>query len=100
MRLKDLNMRIGRISKKINPGLGACLKCNTTWRFVKGHETKISDHEGTFPLCEKCWAELTPQKRLPYYYLLMRQWLAYDGYTKEHWNKDYERITAAVLSGK
>lgn len=68
------NRRLGRISQLINPYTGSCGRCHTTWTFVCEHDTPYSDDSGCFPLCEKCWAELTPEQRLPYYRRLWESW--------------------------
>lgn len=31
---------------------------------------------GCFPLCESCWASLTPEDRLPFYRQLLDRWIA------------------------
>ena len=93
-----MNIRIGRISKLFSPPyLGACFKCKTTWRFVKGHSTPINDREGIFPLCKKCWADLTPEKRAKYYEMLIKE-LKKDGYCVSR--EERAAIIAAVLAGK
>jgi hypothetical protein len=60
-------LRIGRISHFLTPVYSACRRCHTTWFFVEGHNTMITDGRGCFPLCERCWGELTPADRLPFY---------------------------------
>jgi hypothetical protein len=70
-----VNIRIGRISRLLSPGRGACRRCHTTWRFVKPHHTEYMDWRWCVPLCEKCWSELTPQQRLPYYYDMILEWM-------------------------
>lgn len=80
-----MNLRIGPISRLLSPGYSECHRCCTTWRFVKPHSTDYESHDTYFvddtgkfkipavmklginPLCEKCWSELTPEQRLPYY---------------------------------
>jgi hypothetical protein len=78
-RLQKLNIRIGKISQWFTPSISACHRCQTTWYFVKGHSTRWTDERGhrhgTFPLCEKCWSELTPTERLPYYKELWDEWM-------------------------
>lgn len=94
-----MNIRIGRISNFLSPPyLGACKKCKTTWRFVKGHNTPINDYEGMFPLCEKCWAELTPEKRLQYYDMLMAEWQVFNDYRVS--DEERDAIISAVMAGK
>lgn len=86
-------MRIGRISKWLTPEYGACGACHTTWVFSVLHETMFTPCHGCFVLCEKCFDELTPTARLPYYRRLWEQWEN----TSEH---DWTRISNAVLAGK
>lgn len=92
-----MNIRIGPISQKITPHLGACLHCKTTWRFVKPHATPFNEHEGALPLCEKCWRELTPEQRLPFYWLLLLKWNMEDGTELSEAERD--ALRAAVLDG-
>ena len=92
-----MNIRIGPISQKITPHLGTCLHCKTTWRFVKPHATPFNEHEGAFPLCEKCWRELTPEQRLPFYWLLLLKWNMEDG--TELSEDERDALRAAVLNG-
>lgn len=75
-------------------GLGGCYKCGTPWDCVRSHTTPFAHYSGCFALCEKCWQELTPQQRLPYYEKLMAQW----GDAKTL--PEVELIRTAVLEGK
>lgn len=81
--------RPGKISQQWSPGYGWCERCQTCWDYVHGHITELGDGSGCFPLCERCWSELTPQERLPYYRRLFDKWLA-DGCTDRDW-KTYEQ---------
>ena len=77
-------------------GYGRCYRCNLPWNIVGGHCTRYFsttwNHEGgCFPLCEKCWSELTPHERLPYYKKLYDDWNDPD----EIW----EEIETAVMEG-
>jgi len=82
--------RIGRISSWFDPGYSACGRCRTTWSYVESHVTSYSDSYGCFPLCEKCWRELLPVERLPYY-----RELHSDG----EWDVlDWEKMERAVLT--
>lgn len=62
-----MNIRIGRISQLLTPGCSWCGRCHTTWAFVEPHRTRYTDSRACFPLCEQCWAGLTPETRMPYY---------------------------------
>jgi hypothetical protein len=33
-----------------------------------------TESKGCLPLCEACWADLTPQERLPFYRVLWDRW--------------------------
>lgn len=70
-----MNLRVGRIGQLFAPGYGWCLRCKTPWLFVRWHDTPFgSDGHGCLPLCEKCWAALTPAQRMPYYRELIESW--------------------------
>ena len=70
-----INLRLGRWSKFFALGYGCCLKCRTPWKFVHYHVTRFESGRGCFPLCRKCWKELSPNRRLPYYReLFSRVW--------------------------
>lgn len=85
-----MNVRLGRISQRLTPSYGFCGRCQTSWRFVQGHHTYYTPSRGCFPLCEKCWTELLPVERLPYY---RRLWLAWTEQDEQVW----EQIETAVL---
>lgn len=88
-----MNIRIGKISKILTPSYSCCEKCNTTWVFVKYHNTMYTNSRGMFPMCEKCWCELIPEQRLPFYRSVFLRWNN-DG------SLDFEVIKKAVLDGK
>jgi len=73
-----MNLRIGRVFPKLAHllgfGYGHCLRCETPWCFVEYHHTQYTDSSGCFPLCQKCWSELTPEQRLPFYRELVDYW--------------------------
>lgn len=72
-------------------GYGGCYKCGTTWNRVEGHSTPYEFYpdgrwcRSCFPLCEPCWASLTPETRLPYYEQMGRNWFRFCGSAREHW---------------
>lgn len=78
--------------------VGTCLCCGKPWGKVKKHVTQHSEKEATFPLCENCWAGMSPKDRLPFYEALIIQWEQIDGYTITA--AEREEIRAAVLAGK
>ena len=65
------------------------------WSGVEGHDTEYAKDRGCFPLCEECWAMLSPEERLPYYRQLWQEWQKY-GPSDVKW----ETIEAAVLNEK
>ena len=91
-----MNRRIGPISRAVSPGYSWCLRCKTTWNFVEGHVTQHGTG-GCFPLCEKCWGELTPTERLPFYEELLVMWNS-DGTPAT--TEKAAALRAAVLAGK
>lgn len=89
-------MRIGRVSKILAPGYGWCLRCQTAWLFVKEHVTEYTPQRGMFPLCQKCWNELIPQTRLPFYLELWEK----SNFTAAHNVSLWSDVERAVFSGK
>lgn len=96
-----MNLRIGRVSPTLasllGPGYSRCRRCKTPWNWVHYHVTDYSPGHGCLPLCEKCWIELTPEQRLPFYRNLIESWRFDDDELTldETWNS----VKAAVLSG-
>lgn len=62
------------IARAAAPGYGWCYRCGMPWKFAEYHVTNYSNGSGCFPLCEPCWAELTPEQRWPFYEQLLRRW--------------------------
>lgn len=93
-----MNIRLGRLSRFISsPNFGWCYRCRTTWLYVNEHATSYGDGSSAcFPLCEKCWKELTPETRIPCYEQLFRDWEC--SQPMEPGRTD--QIRAAVLAGK
>lgn len=96
----------GFFARLIYPFYSACGRCGMPWGATKNHVTKVTENRGIFPLCEKCWKDLTPQERLPYYRKLYESWLKTapktlpDGTPYKGTNMTWEEIEAAVLAGK
>lgn len=67
-------LRIGRLSDFLVSGYSHCGRCKTNWHYCEGHATRYYQGGGCFPLCEKCWAELTPETRLPFYREMFERW--------------------------
>lgn len=57
-------------------GFGCCYRCRRSWRRTAYHITDYGFHgrHGLFPLCERCWTELSPAQRTPFYDLLVADW--------------------------
>ena len=87
---------IAAVTRPFSPFYSTCGRCDRPWSVCTGHSTPYSEHSGCFPLCERCWRELSPQERLPYYDKLLRSWEQWG--TVEQWKKD--AIRTAVLEGK
>lgn len=62
-----MNIRIGKISKLMFPDYGQCRRCRTTWNLVAPHVVYYQQGHGLFRLCEKCWQDVAPVDRLPYF---------------------------------
>src|ERR1035437_1722823 len=82
------------------PGYSTCRRCFTPWNRCEGHTTQYDRTTGIgcFPLCEDCWAALTPSSRLPYCLDLWVSWQLSPeggGRTRIQWTM----IKAAVLAG-
>lgn len=84
-------------------GFGSCLRCQMRWDQVEGHTTYYDERAGCFPLCEDCWAELTPETRMPFYRALWCQWKAdsirYGYDDPEHGPTQWAVLETNVLSG-
>jgi hypothetical protein len=93
--LEKLNVRLGTWSQRLAPGYSWCAHCETPWLFVAHHDTDYRSDRGIFVLCEKCWAEFTPQQRLPYYRQRFDHWKQ-NGYADE---QEWQDIEASVLAG-
>lgn len=103
LRLEPSNPKADRRSgirtKHLAPGYSSCFRCQTAWKFVDGHSTPITKNTGCFPLCEDCWSELTPDQRLPFYYVLFSQWEWSASQDGREFEKQWQDIEDAVLAG-
>lgn len=79
-------------------GSGYCRRCKLYWRYCKEHTT-YSDGRGLFALCEDCWSDLTPEKRLPYYWYAFEVRLNGSSFIEEH-RETWLNLTKAVMEGK
>jgi hypothetical protein len=91
-------VRIGRFGQLLAPGYGWCKRCKTPWRFVRYHSTSWSA-AGCIALCEGCWAELTPQERLPFYRVLVESWHERPDLCRLTFDEEWALVESAVLSG-
>jgi hypothetical protein len=83
-----------------SPDFGCCNRCGMPWSVVEGHSTQWDEHNGCgcFPLCESCWAELTPETRVPFYEHLIREWAWLDDAPVDEERR--RQILQAVAEGK
>jgi hypothetical protein len=112
-----------RIERFLSPGLGCCYRCKRPWKHpaskrtgprtwqqldhdrfygligVREHSTTYKGGGGCFPLCEGCWAQLTPEQRLPYYQQLVRNWIWQMPEDQELYEAKAKLIYEAVLDG-
>lgn len=95
-----MNLRLGPMGKLLAPGWGDCLRCHTPWKFVHYHTTSWG-RSGCIALCEKCWAELTPQERLPFYRQLVELWHHEYPETKPglSFDEEWALVEPVVLAG-
>jgi hypothetical protein len=100
IKLLGKGLRIGRISKWLSPpGYGGCLCCQTTWYWVEEHITRYSPNDGCLPLCRKCWEQLPPAERLPYYRKLWDSWWR-DKRDEKDMEDVWVQLETAVMLGK
>lgn len=85
--------------KPMYQGFG-CVRCELPWNVTEGHTTKISPFESCFALCEKCWEDLSPEERLPFYKALFEKWQGDEISRKEAPPEKWQKIKTAVLAGK
>jgi len=94
------------IAVLLYPGYCQCGACLKSYKQAIFHTTQYTEGSGCFPLCEKCWSELTPPERLSYYRQLWQKWVNDDGGDPQGRinGRAYEDvwldIEAAVLAGK
>lgn len=114
------------IERALSPGIGTCYRCCRPWKCpaqrrigprtwqqqgynrlfnlvgVDEHSTPYGPHtrygqmSGCFPLCERCWSNLTPETRLPYYEALIDKWITM-GTSKS--DDDLASILVSVKAG-
>jgi hypothetical protein len=93
-----MNLRIGRLGQLLAPGYGWCLRCLTPWVFVSYHATDFGHQgKGCLPLCQKCWDELTPEQRLPFYQELIELW--HQAPCDLSFDDEWAQVKDAVLKG-
>ncbi len=80
---------------------GRCGRCRMSWKWVKSHSTEYSASGGMFPLCERCWSELSPGDRVPFYRELWDGWQkTRNEYPTLEATVGWESVRAAVMAGK
>ena len=91
---------IGILAKPFSLGYGCCYRCGRTWNVCKPHYTDYTSSNSCFPLCESCWGELAPEKRLPYYERLCDKWMSYGDpdYNGRSWSEIRNLMETAVLT--
>jgi hypothetical protein len=99
-------VRIGRLSRlwpsRRRRDADECYRCRTSFAFSRGHYTRAespllqTEPFGAWPLCRRCWRDLSPRERLPYY---QRFWLAHRGPNPRENQLVWAAIEAAVLAG-
>lgn len=57
----------GLLSQLLAPGHGFCPRCQTSWKYAKGHSVAYDKGQGCFPLCEDCWWESSLSEKIEYY---------------------------------
>lgn len=101
-----LRKMAGFFARLAYPLFSSCHRCGMPWSVTKHHSTMITGGSGMFPLCEKCWKDLTPQERLPHYRKLYHSWIRTapltlpDGTPYHGPNMTWEEIETAVLAGR
>ena len=97
-----MSLATRRLHAILRPSLSysGCRRCWRSWRIAEGHYTEYKAwtaedpvRRSCFPLCRECWAELTPDERLPYYRQLVEKW---SGDSAERWPE----VEAAVRAGR
>lgn len=75
-------------------GYGSCECCGRSWKRAKYHQTYYGERGdgGLVALCERCWHELTPEQRVPYYRRLFARWT-------DRSPDEWEKIERAVRAG-
>lgn len=57
-----------------------CFRCKTPTKYVNWHVTDVPRQgDGCFCLCVKCWTDLAPEQRLPFYRRLFDYWMSSGG---------------------
>ncbi len=91
------------LSRALAPRLSYCARCRTSFfgKLIHNdpHSTNFAPGRWCFPLCEKCWAVLTPSQRLPYYDALVNRWIAGLPENAVEYDRARDAIREAVLAG-
>lgn len=80
---------------------GGCMRCAAPWcDGNNAHSTPYSRWASCFPLCNACWALLSPEMRLPYYAMLFAVWCGQSpNDIDELFAETWPAIKVAVLAG-
>jgi hypothetical protein len=99
----SLRKLVGVLERLLFPGYGSCYRCGRTFNFLTKYHFTEHRKGGCTPLCEACWSELTPIRRLPYYARVYITWVMSGGnsnISREYWNDLWVAISEAVMDGK
>ena len=88
----------GLITQILWPSYGWCLRCGVSWKLGTYHITHHSSRRGCFPLCKRCWRQLSPEERLPFYADMVWEWLP--DLERDELVDLWESIKSAVMKGK
>ena len=84
------------LSKLLSPlyaNLGNCERCSLPWTVAKDHSTDIDEFHSCFPLCERCWNDLSIDGRISFYKKMYESWGQED-------EAKWEALKKAVLEDK
>lgn len=93
-----------RIGLRTSIGDSPCPRCDTGGTIVDRHCTMFSRSGGQSVLCDECWSDLTPERRLPYYQVVVDRgrftamtWQ--DPAWGDHYGEDGHLLLDACLAG-
>ena len=98
---EDLDWRVGLV---LGMWDSRCPRCGTGWSIADWHCTHYDRGSGQNVLCERCWGELSPERRLPYYQVVVES-CVFESLTSQttewadHYGKDGRLLLDACLAG-